>query len=74
MTNGAPQIVRSRFSSARFGCVLVDARGRVEDNEFVGIGEMGLTLVGGAPWVHRNSAFFLSNATRSIGNTIWGMH
>lgn len=55
VNGGAPQIVRSRFSSARFGCVLVDARGRVEDNEFVGLGEMGLTLVGGAPWVHRNT-------------------
>merc|ERR1712129_284287 len=54
---GAPQIVRSRFSNARFGIVLVDAKGRVEDNEIVGIGEMGLTIVGGAPWVHRNTIF-----------------
>jgi len=52
---GAPQIVRSRFCSARFGVVLVEADGRVEDNEFVGMGEAGLVLVAGAPWVHRNT-------------------
>jgi len=54
VTGGAPQIVRSRFSSTRFGVVLVDAKGRIEDNEFTGLGELGLTLVGGSPWVHRN--------------------
>lgn len=32
VNGGAPQIVRSRFSAARFGMCLVDARGRIEDN------------------------------------------
>jgi len=51
----APQIVRNRISGARWGVVLVNCAGRVEDNEFSGLGETGLVLVGGSPWVHRNS-------------------
>lgn len=50
----APQIVRSRFSGARWGVVLVNCSGRVEDNEFIGVGDSGLVMVGGSPWVHRN--------------------
>jgi len=54
-SGSAPQIVRSKLSSARWGVVLAGADGRVEDNEFVGLGESALVIVGGAPWVHRNS-------------------
>jgi len=54
-TGSAPQIVRNRFSMARWGVVLVNANGRVEDNEFSGLGEDGLVMIGGAPWVHRNT-------------------
>jgi len=54
-TGSAPQIVRSRFSNARWGVVLINCAGRIEDNEFIGLGESGLVLVGGSPWVHRNT-------------------
>ena len=53
-TGGSPQIVRSRFGVARWGLVLVDAAGRVEDSEFSGIGETAMVIVGGSPWLHRN--------------------
>eukprot|EP00928_Gymnodinium_smaydae_P099927 TRINITY_DN966_c3_g1_i1.p1 TRINITY_DN966_c3_g1~~TRINITY_DN966_c3_g1_i1.p1 ORF type:complete len:1532 (-),score=349.65 TRINITY_DN966_c3_g1_i1:31-4626(-) len=50
----APQVVRNHVSTARWGAVFADADGRLEDNEFLGLGESGIVLVGGAPWVHRN--------------------
>eukprot|EP00927_Polykrikos_kofoidii_P077261 TRINITY_DN74219_c0_g1_i1.p1 TRINITY_DN74219_c0_g1~~TRINITY_DN74219_c0_g1_i1.p1 ORF type:complete len:1476 (-),score=281.90 TRINITY_DN74219_c0_g1_i1:36-4415(-) len=51
---GAPQVVRNRFSCARWGAVFVKVDGRIEDNEFLGLGESGLVLIGGGTWVHRN--------------------
>jgi len=50
-----PQVVRCSFSSARWGVLFVRAKGRIQDNEFIGLGETALIVIGGAPWVHRNS-------------------
>jgi len=47
-------ILRNFVSSARWGLVLVNAAGRVEDNSIRGLGEAGLVLVGGSTFVHRN--------------------
>lgn len=51
---GSPMILRNFVSSARWGLVLVNAAGRVEDNSIRGLGEAGLVLVGGSTFVHRN--------------------
>lgn len=58
----APQIVRCRVSKGRWGVVMVGCAGRVEDNEFNGLGEGALVLVGGSPWVHRNTITDCSGA------------
>jgi hypothetical protein len=50
----APQIVRNHFSAARYGGVFAGCDGRIEDNEFLGLGESGVCVIGGSPWVHRN--------------------
>lgn len=53
-TGGTPQILRNFVSHARYGLVLVHCGGRVEDNSIQGLGEMGLVMVGGSSFVHRN--------------------
>eukprot|EP00913_Durusdinium_trenchii_P015889 g14932.t1 len=52
---GSPQILRNFVSCARWGLVLVQTAGRVEDNSIRGLGEAGVVLVGGSTFIHRNS-------------------
>merc|ERR1719215_719904 len=54
---GAPQLVRSRISSSRWGVIFTNCDGRIEDCEFTGLGEAALVLIGGATWLHRNTVF-----------------
>lgn len=48
------QLIRCRLHDARWGAVLVEPYGRIEGNDITGIGESGLVLLGGAPFVARN--------------------